>query len=464
MSRLSAFKASQPRDIIYSVLSLANDTIQSAKEDMLQSVPLPPLQESQLTGENTRLALRVAHVMRENRATKLFPIDYENDTFFDVSREFMSFVIRHSKSLDILCRPWAPEEKELPFTEREHLPSWVCQQDRAPFKEDRYGTFVRVNADSLVGEVDAPRHSYNAAAKTKPTWSIGPSANPRSLFVTGFIIDEITELTAPAVEGNVPPLWAEFAGWQDTSLDPPESFWRTIVANRDSNGRVPPSYFRRACRHVFDMRAKGASVNVDRLMTQESSQVIRGFLERVQAVIFMRSLIKTRERKVSLGLAPTYAQKGDVVCVLRGCSVPVVVRLLSAVSQDRSMADHHPKISGSLGEPPSLRPPQQTGKTVSKASQPTVSSSVGVVDGVEDHADPLRPTVLGKRTRDLSPPLRSPIEPHSPGGIRKIDPFGKMPVEKCQLIGECYLHGMMDGEIFQARDDSDVNEICFQFD
>jgi hypothetical protein len=50
------------------------------------------------------------------------------------------------------------------------------------------------------------------------------------------------------------------------------------------------------------------------------------YLELAQAVVWGRRLIKMRNG--TIGLGPRAAERGDLVCILFGCSVPVVLRKL----------------------------------------------------------------------------------------------------------------------------------------
>jgi hypothetical protein len=108
----------------------------------------------------------------------------------------------------------------------------------------------------------------------------------------------------------VPHDWLELGGWNDITTDPPESFWRTLVADRDEKGHNPPSYYRRACKHAFAQRVERGSLNTERLIGNEDSRIMVSFLKRVQAVVWMRSLIKTKHDD-QLGLAPNGARVGD---------------------------------------------------------------------------------------------------------------------------------------------------------
>ena len=68
-------------------------------------------------------------------------------------------------------------------------------------------------------------------------------------------------------------------------------------------------------------------INTNRLIDEcegESTLIVE-FLQRVQSVIWNRKFLVT-ENKDWIGLAPMASRIGDVVCILYGCSVPVVLR------------------------------------------------------------------------------------------------------------------------------------------
>ena len=235
-------------------------------------------------------------------------MNYKNKKFYEVCKDFLTFTIKSSKSLDMLCRPWAPDPEDLPPADKGHLPAWICTLSHSPFRPRPDGNFGRVNADLLVGMPDPGGRAYSASANTRPESFIsGKGPDHQSLFVHGFVLDQIQETRTPAIEGNVPHAWLELGGWSDTNADdPPESFWRTLLADRDDKGRNPPSYYKHACKHAFAQRVERGSLNTERLIGNVDSKIMANFLRRVQAVVWMRSLIKTR-RDGQLGLAPNAA-------------------------------------------------------------------------------------------------------------------------------------------------------------
>ena len=63
------------------------------------------------------------------------------------------------------------------------------------------------------------------------------------------------------MQGNVPLQWMELAGWQDSSVSPPDAFWRTLIADRDAGGGNPPLYYEIACQQAFAQRAAEDDLN-----------------------------------------------------------------------------------------------------------------------------------------------------------------------------------------------------------
>lgn len=56
----------------------------------------------------------------------------------------------------------------------------------------------------------------------------------------------------------------------------------------------------------------------------EQNSIVAEFCRRVQAVIWNRSLVKTEKER--LGLTKDKVRPGDMVCIIFGCTVPVILR------------------------------------------------------------------------------------------------------------------------------------------
>jgi hypothetical protein len=112
--------------------------------------------------------------------------------------------------------------------------------------------FVRVNADLLVGRPGMGKRNYAAAMQYPAEWRFGSGDADQSMFVRGFVLDTIEKKTRiPAVGESIFPEWAKFGGWADMTANPPDRFWRTLIADRGPNGLNPPPYYQRACKYAF---------------------------------------------------------------------------------------------------------------------------------------------------------------------------------------------------------------------
>jgi hypothetical protein len=159
---------------------------------------------------------------------------------------------------------------------------------------------------------------------TTPQSSAMP-LNHFSLYVKGFILDTIASVQPSSQSGSIPTAWARFAGWELMEGTPPEHFWRTLVADRGSDGKNPPVYYSRACQESF--RKGGTTqgvVDTMGLIEHERNSVVAQFCRRVQAAIWNRGLVRTEAGR--FGLVANNVKETDLVCILYGCSVPVVLR------------------------------------------------------------------------------------------------------------------------------------------
>ena len=97
------------------------------------------------------------------------------------------------------------------------------------------------------------------------------------------------------------------------------------MADRGMYDRNPPYYYARACKEtIFKGGLQSGAVDTTALMYNERNSIVAEFCRRVQAVIWNRALIRTE--KGSLGLASNKVQKGDMVCIIYGCTVPLILR------------------------------------------------------------------------------------------------------------------------------------------
>ena len=327
ISNLSVFEASRAHDVIYAVLALAKGTHMSAmvngqrqtrdNYEAQTSVRSEPMSVAQ-----QRLAKSVTRKFEKRVDESRFTIDYDRP-FFNVCKDFLTFTIHGSKSLDIICRPWVPVEG---FTDGDPPPSWLLTMNKTAFGLRHDGSYSRKHADSLVGTPGVAKRNYSASGSLEVTdeWRFGENNKARSMYAEGFVIDEVDNKKPSAMEGIIPHAWLDIGGWTERSALPPDAFWRTLIADRGPNGLNPPAFYPLACKSALNKSVEGSNISTGTLVHNGKSDIVAEFLRRVHEVIWMKRLIKTKHEL--LGMGPDTTKRRDLICILYGCSVPVILR------------------------------------------------------------------------------------------------------------------------------------------
>jgi hypothetical protein len=407
-----AFEASEPRDTVYAALSLAKDT--AVRVDLADppSWIIPPKHKlvflavvevlcwlflliprlvNPLSDGNKEAAPLMPHpdefsVCIDNR---LIP-DYDK-RLMDVLADFMEYCIETSGSLDILCRHWAPRPKKLNALEKlqveknggkvdDKMPSWIPSIEGHAYGGPLGRLRGRSNGDSFVGG-HARYKQYNASGELRPSFQFGKCqpTNPRNnsrkqhkdklgdslpeqnrsvvvggvngmgapaqpqphpkkfdgtLRVKGFKLDVIEMLSGRALDGVIPSLALEWGGLpksDELPVEVPDRLWRTLVADRGPDGNNAPPWYRRACLECLQHTNPSGDLNTVQFKdVEDTPEPMKKFMERVKAVVWRRQFFitqgKERRKKEYFGLAPPETRERDVICILFGCSVPVVLR------------------------------------------------------------------------------------------------------------------------------------------
>ena len=241
----------------------------------------------------------------------------------DVCSEFVSHTIKSTRQLDIICRPWAPEKPG--------LPSWVRPRSEHAFKVLDDNRYCRANADGLAALTSTHQTLYSACGKNcfldEERAHSAPSED-LSLIVEGFELGSISVTAPPAINGILPTEWRKIGGRIDRDKVSEDWFWRTLVADRDPTGLACPAWYKLASEHILQ-NSDGVDLDTRRLMFESSPGMVFDFLRRVQSVIWGRRLAILDQGYVVLG--PRSCELGDLVCILYGCSVPVLLRPRSDV-------------------------------------------------------------------------------------------------------------------------------------
>lgn len=195
-SLLLAFEATDPKDTVFAVLSIAKDTWKMDSEldigrRWLDSERRPGIFKSLLVlfryyvWPFINLLTTLFRPPSNSSMIVLDPRIQPNyqKCISDVCADFMEYCIEKSKSLDILCRHWAPRPNFRTLTAREKLqntkssredkkmPSWIHSIERYAFGSPRDAENGRINGDSFVD--GSSRSRYNASFGLAPRVHFG---------------------------------------------------------------------------------------------------------------------------------------------------------------------------------------------------------------------------------------------------------------------------------------------------
>jgi hypothetical protein len=160
------------------------------------------------------------------------------------------------------------------------------------------------------------------------------------LYVKGVELGVITDLSARMADGLALQECLEMGGFPlrkaTAGQDVPDRLWRTLVAGRDSNGRPATTLYRLAFVNLATKISEHRSIDPGELLSSKLDPYIRNFVARMEEVVWNRRVFKGRSWNSSepgishndelFGLAPQQARINDKICLLYGCSVPVVLR------------------------------------------------------------------------------------------------------------------------------------------
>jgi hypothetical protein len=301
VSTASAFAVTDPRDIVYALLYLAND-----RDDAIVS------QISAIT-QHAFSATYTEH-----------PVD--------IFTAFVRYCLERSGCLDIMCRPWAmwpTSEHDIPYVER-ILPTWIGV---AMFAKDTPQQQI-VPIDGLVG---AYQHRVYDASKGM---TIHAEVSKSVLQADGKLVNLVHVVSAQVREGLVENHCLRMLGWSGSlENDVDEKLWRTLVANRSLSADTAPASYRRAAALALTMLDGRGDLDIASLIADDTlpSTVVE-YLARAQKATDNRRVFRSVRSSLDwagmmggvadaiVGLGPHGVQRYDMVCILFGCSVPVILR------------------------------------------------------------------------------------------------------------------------------------------
>lgn len=409
VSEFTSFESSDPRDTIYAVLSIARP---------------------QVAGSNT---------------TEYIQPNYEKG-LLEVYVDFVRYSIECSEgNLDIICRHWAPVKTVLRASASElneknrlvqnyvevecTLPSWIKQLDGSKYGSpddilrglkhgNVFATPKPLYNASRSASADDIKHEFGRAEDTADHDSLFDSGISLTqtyngkLTVRGMILGKIRNTSQRISEGTIPREVFEMGGWKHakqpddhTVGEMPDQLWRTLVANQGLDGEPCPSYFRRACLYAVQRANTSGDVIINDIVDHDQTpEVVSDYLRKVQDVIRNRKAFLGGDKKELFGFGSEEVKDNgeDYICIVFGCSVPVILRQVK-------------------GNPPDVGQRRVKRTTTSSRSTSVISNS--------------------------SSPAGSPHQAVHPHSVPSQPPrsLGTSNVH-WRLIGECYVDGRMDGE------------------
>ncbi|KAJ9654999.1 hypothetical protein H2198_006044 [Neophaeococcomyces mojaviensis] len=497
LTSLSMFEVTEQHDIVYAILWLSSDASQGVKKAYTRAhsyTMRTPRHEDNRNGHkrdslapytyvSTSLPRRLslsdqflsvpATIAEQKQADERLKdtgikINYEQ-TVFELCKQVLTHIIETTQRLDIICFHWAPQPRlhDLDATPPRHHdevehPSWLLYTQRNTYESSSKVTVSiqepgdsvpalsetvrRVNADPLIGMPGSKRRPYLACGRTR---AASAKIEGRTLHAYGYILNAIDVDAGVASDAIVPWKWRVELEWTDNNISPPDQFWRTLVADKGPDDEPPPPRFRLACKWAFELGPKppatkrksdgscrhnpiGPNLNLEKIRNQGDGEApLKEFLDCAIATVWNRKLFRTEQyqehmgqaKSSFIGLGPEQLQRGDVVCILWGCAVPVVLRPAAKASQGLNVNGNHP--AGEISPTP----------VINVVDEPSSH-------GTENALRPRQVSDKGKSRPNLN--------------VRVIPDVH----EDYTFVGECYVHGMMNGEIFNwaERNGRDVQD------
>ncbi|KAI0099634.1 heterokaryon incompatibility protein-domain-containing protein, partial [Nemania sp. FL0031] len=160
-----------------------------------------------------------------------------------------------------------------------------------------------------------PKQSKHSVLKRRKTLS-APEARQQDrlsgiLCVKGFILGEIVDQSEVMRGGIIPGEWVAKLGWEkdvNSENRVPDTLWRLLVADRMEKGGKPPQWYKRACLHgLVDDKVSDNQGNIHPVAhsNRKISELTSKYFKRVESVVWNRRVFELKlDRKLLGDLAP----------------------------------------------------------------------------------------------------------------------------------------------------------------
>lgn len=279
----------------------------------------------------------------------------------DVFADFFLHCCKATGSLDILVRPWAPLSPapnisigigaEIDRLDESKNPTWIRSRHDFPCGDPARGWTHRLHADHLVWL--AQLEPYSAHGKTNALVSVGVNDwgnYDGSLFARGVVLCRIEGMSSRMAEALISPECVQILEQRDSDGNGLSLIdqYSVLCANRQADGANVSERYLDAFDYLVGTgmfigdssspppftTTRGSSIDIDERFNPDTlPEHVREYLQVVKRTVWNRrvfvgsvdSPLTTDKRRVR-GLLPRSAHCDDLVCVLFGCSVPVVLR------------------------------------------------------------------------------------------------------------------------------------------
>ncbi|OJI81925.1 hypothetical protein ASPTUDRAFT_933778 [Aspergillus tubingensis CBS 134.48] len=308
VTNLQTFDASDPRDLIYALVHISRD---HAEERI--TMGHQPTEKQRSPEEVHQLTEKQQSPEDLQRIPPKLHIDY-GTPIPTVFKQFTQYCVETSGSLDIICRPWAkqPKSQERSLLKTNNiLPSWVPLLENAEFGGPGQSHKGRKNGRSFVGTVGQQIYDASNGMQAK---GVKFDENPMCMKVSGLLLGTVEEVSPRCSGGVVFRESLRLGGWEGIDNGPkvvPARIWRTLIADRTSNGLSPPPWYQRACLRSLEIADmfSGGDLNTGQL--SDEVVFVRDYLRRVREVTWNRCFFRAASHE-DAHISDVHRATGDV--------------------------------------------------------------------------------------------------------------------------------------------------------
>lgn len=322
VTTLQTFDASDPRDLIYALVHISRDHAEeritmghqpTEKQRSPEEVHQPSGKEQGPEEEVHQLTEKQQSPEDLQRIPPKLHIDY-GTPIPTVFKQFTQYCVETSGSLDIICRPWAkqPKSQERSLLKTNNiLPSWVPLLENAEFGGPGQSHKGRKNGRSFVGTVGQQIYDASNGMQAK---GVKFDENPMCMKVSGLLLGTVEEVSPRCSGGVVFRESLRLGGWEGIDNGPkvvPARIWRTLIADRTSNGLSPPPWYQRACLRSLEIADmfSGGDLNTGQL--SDEVVFVRDYLRRVREVTWNRCFFRAASHE-DAHISDVHRATGDV--------------------------------------------------------------------------------------------------------------------------------------------------------